>query len=306
MLFRSSKGDRINLIAGLRADHHNYYGIFVTPRLHLRLAWNENKTVLRASGGRAWKTANIFAENSSFMASSRNFVLLVSDYRMPYGLKPEIAWNYGINFMQKFKLNYREAQLIFDAYRTDFENQVVIDIDEDPQKVFIYNLTGASYSNTFQSEFIWEARKRLNLRIAYRFVDTRTTYLNGMLPKYLLSRHRAFINVSYESKNQHWQFDNTITWNGSKRMPNTEGNPHPYHMERFSPDYFLVNGQITYKNRERSTWEIYLGVENAMNVQQMHAIVSSEDPFGKYFDASMVWGPIYGRMFYGGIRFKLK
>ena len=301
-----SRDTRFNCVAGLRADYHNYYGFFLTPRLHARYSLNDNKTVFRVSAGRAWKTANFLAENSSFMATSREFVVKVSDYRMPYGLNAEQAWNYGINFMHKFKLDFRDAQFIFDVYRTDFVNQIVIDVDADPTKVFVYNLQGKSFSNTLQTEFIWEVRKRMNLRLAYRFIDTKTQYQTGLLPKYLLARHRAFLTISYESKNQKWQWDYTITWNDRKRMPETRSNPHPYHMESYSPSYFLMNAQVRYQSGERSKWDVYLGVENLNNVQQMHAVVSADNPFGKYFDASMVWGPIYGRMFYAGVRYKIK
>ncbi len=296
---------KFNAVAGLRADYHNYYGLFFTPRLHLRYAFNDN-TVIRASGGRALKTANVFAENASLMASSRDFIIIPSNFYMPYGLNPEIAWNYGLNFLHKFKLNYRDAQFVLDIYRTDFTNQVVIDMDDNPQKVLIYNLTGESFSNTMQTEFSWEVRKRLNVRLAYRYVDTRTQYTTGMLPKYLVSRDRAFINLSYETKDQHWQVDFTTQWHGAKRLPDTKSNPPEYKRDDYSPAYFIVNGQITYKTGIKKTFDIYIGVENATNFKQTHPIVSYDKPFGTYFDASMVWGPIYGRMLYGGIRFKIK
>src|SRR6185312_770679 len=296
---------KFNIVAGIRADYHNYYGLFATPRLHLRYAFTDN-TVIRASGGRALRTANLFAENSSFMASSRDFVIIPSNNNMPYGLNPEIAWNYGINFMHKFKLNYRDAQFLIDVYRTDFVNQVVVDVDANPQKVLIYNLKGKSFSNTLQTEFSWEVRKRLDVRIAYRYIDTRTQYTSGLLPKYLLSKNRAFINIAYETKNQHWNFDFTTQWYSPKRLPATTSNPFQYRRDNYSPSFFLLNGQIAYKTGLKRKFELYLGVENILNLKQTNPIVSSDTPFGTYFDASMIWGPIYGRMLYGGLRYKIK
>ena len=297
---------KFNVVAGLRADYHNYYGLFFTPRLHMRYAFNDEKSVVRVSGGRALRTANILAENSAFMATSRDLILTPSNFSMPYGLNPEVAWNYGINYLQKFRLNYRDAQFVLDVYRTDFKDQVVVDIDKDPQQVLFYNLKGRSFSNTLQTEFSWEVRKRLDMRIAYRYIDTRTQYSDALLPKYLLGKHRAFINLSYQTKNKHWQFDHTTQWNGSKRLPNTSANPAGYTRANSSPWYFILNGQITYKTGFKKQFDIYLGVENALNQRQLNPIVSADNPFGKYFDASMIWGPIYGRMFYAGIRFKIK
>ncbi len=297
---------KFNVVAGIRGDYHNYYGLFFTPRLHMRYAFNNEKSVVRVSGGRALRTANVLAENSAFMASSRDFLLTPSNLRMPYGLDPEIAWNYGINYLQKFKIDYRDAQFVLDVYRTDFKDQVVVDIDKDPQQVLFYNLKGKSFSNTVQTEFSWEVRKRLDVRVAYRYIDTRTQYSDAILPKYLLGKHRAFINLSYLTKNKHWQFDHTTQWNGSKRLPNTASNPAAYTRANSSPAYFILNGQITYKTGFKHQFDVYLGVENALNERQPNPIVSADNPFGKYFDASMIWGPIYGRMLYAGIRYKIK
>ncbi len=297
---------KFNLVAGLRADQHNYYGLFFTPRLHMRYAFNKDHTVFRASAGRALKTANVFAENSFLMASSRDIVILPSDTNLPFGLRPEIAWNYGLNLLHKFKLDYRDAQLSLDVYRTDFTDQVVVDVDHDPQQVLIYNLFGASFSNTLQTEFSWEVRKRLDVRIAYRYVDTKTQFMNGLLQKSLVSKDRAFINLAYETKNGHWQFDLTTSWNGPKRLPGTKSNPVEHQRDDYSPAYYNLNAQITWKTGVKKSFDIYIGGENLLHVRQGNPIVAANDPFGKYFDASMVWGPIYGRMLYGGIRFKIK
>ena len=304
--FAHNSTDKFNVVAGIRADYHNYYGLFFTPRLHLRYAFTKN-SVARLSGGRALRTANVFADNAYLMASSREWQIESSDLSLPYGLKPEVGYNYGLNFTQKFKINYRDAYITFDAYRTDFINQVVVDVDNDAQKVLIYNLNGPSYSNTMQFEFNMEPRKRFFVKTAYRYVDTKVNYKQGLLQKTMVSMHRAFINLGYETKNNHWQFDFTTQYNGTKRLPGTTTNPQEYQRPAYSPEFFNLLGQITYLTKiNRSDLHIYLGVENALNYKQSNPIVSSDLPFNKYFDASMVWGPIYGRMLYAGVRFKIK
>lgn len=301
-----NRKNKFNMVAGLRADYHNYYGLFFTPRLHLRYAFSE-KSVLRLSGGRALRTANILADNTYLMASSRVWNLEVLDLSMPYGLKPEIGWNYGFNFTQKFKINYRDAYITLDVYRTDFTDQIVIDLDKDAQSVYIYNLNGPSYSNTAQFEFNMEPRKRFFVKTAYRYVDTKVTYHQGLLQKPMVSTHRAFINLSYETRNEHWQFDFTIQYNGAKRLPNTNSNPVEFQRNNYSPAFFNLLGQITYLAKvKRSEFHVYIGVENLLNYKQNNPIVANDLPYSKYFDASMVWGPIYGRMLYAGLRFKIK
>lgn len=304
--FAKSIKEKINIITGIRIDYHNYYGIFYTPRLHLRYAIKPN-TIVRLSGGKALKTASIFTDNSYLMASSRKWTIESSDTTMPYGLKPEVGWNYGLNFTQKFKINFRDAYLTLDFYRTDFINQAVVDIDNNAQKVNIYNLNGPSFSNTIQFEFNMEPRKRLFIKTAYRYVDTQVSYKENLLQKAMVSKHRAFINLSYETKNNHFQFDYTTQYNGAKRLPKTGANPIDFQRPINSPEYFNILAQITYLTKiKKSDLNIYLGVENLLNYKQTDPIISNNLPYDKYFDASMVWGPIYGRMLYIGLRLKIK
>jgi len=298
--------EKFNMIAGQRLDYNNYYGLIYTPRIHLRYAFTKS-SVIRASAGKALRTANILAENLNYMATSRSWYINQSNFNLPYGLNPETAWNYGLNFTQKFKMNYREAFVTVDLYRTDFINQVIVDADESPQSLLIYNLNGPSYSNTGQIEFGWEIRKRLFVKTAYRYVENVQTYVGGTREKPFVSKHRAFINLAYETKNEHWQFDLTTQFNGSKRLPNTETNPAEYRLEKRSPDFYNVLGQITYLAKIKEyELNIYLGVENLLDYKQANPIVASDAPYSRYFDAAMVWGPIYGRMLYGGLRFKIK
>ena len=95
--------------------------------------------------------------------------------------------------------------------------------------------------------------------------------------------------------------------NGRKRLPQTSLNPDGLRRPDWSPDYFNLLGQITYLTKIGS-WDfnLYAGVENLLDYKQYNPIVSGAQPFGPYFDASMVWGPVYGRMLYGGLRLKLK
>lgn len=305
--FAHNQGEKFNVVAGLRADYHNYYGLFFTPRLHMRYALKGSKTVFRISGGRALKTANFLAENTALMATSRDWILTPSDLTMPYGLKPETGWNYGFNFTQKMKLNYKDAYVTVDLYRTDFTQQVVVDVDHNTQQAWFYNLNGPSFSNTAQIEFGWEIRKRLNIKTAYRFVDTKVNFQSGLMQKALVSMHRAFVNLSYETKGKDWLFDATLQYNGKKRLPQTNTNPTEYQRNAYSPDFYNVLAQITYVAKiKKADFNIYVGVENALDYKQTNPIVASDAPFNKYFDASMVWGPIYGRMLYVGLRYKIK
>ncbi|MBT4915564.1 MAG: TonB-dependent receptor, partial [Formosa sp.] len=101
--------DALNLTAGVRVDHHNLLGTFFTPRVHARYTpWE--KSALRGSFGRGIRSANIFTENQKLFATSRQINLQSSGGAI-YGLDPEIAWNYGVSFLQGFNIFGRKADL---------------------------------------------------------------------------------------------------------------------------------------------------------------------------------------------------
>ena len=89
-------------------DNHNLLGTFITPRLHVRYTpWG--KSALRFSFGRGRRSASIFAENQRLFASSRSINIQNNSGKI-YGLNPEIAWNYGLSFLQGFQLFNKKAK----------------------------------------------------------------------------------------------------------------------------------------------------------------------------------------------------
>jgi len=290
---------KFNIVAGLRADYHNQFGAFITPRLHMRYAPTE-KSVFRASAGRAQRTANVFAENTSYLASNRSF-LLEGYNNGTYDYKPEIAWNMGLNFTQHFLLNYRDGSFSMDYYYTDFQNQIVVDI-ENPHEVSIYNLQGKSFAHSFQAQLDYEPIRRFDVRLAYRYYNVKTDYKSGLKEKPLTAAHRAFMNLGYETNNN-WKLDYTLNWTGSKRIPAHFLNDNAI-SESYSPSFFLMNAQLS-KSWKKSKFEIYGGVENILNTIQPNLILDAQNPFGNNFDAALIWGSGMGRNLYVGFRVKI-
>ena len=292
--------EKFSAVAGIRADYHNLFGPFITPRLHMRYAITE-QSVFRASGGRGQRTSSIIAENIGLLASSREIIIVGDSTISGFGLRPEIAWNYGANFTQTFRVSKREAVLSFDFYRTDFVNQVVIDLDHSPQQAWFYNLTGRSFSNSFQAQLDYEVIKAFDVRFAYRWYDVRTTFGNELLQKPLQAQHRAFANLAYQTRNR-WSFDYTVQWQGPKRIPGTQSNPEQFQLAEYSDPFFVMNAQVS---KQFGKWQFYVGGENLLNFRQHHPIISASDPFSEYFDSSLIWGPVFGRNVYGGLRFRV-
>ena len=297
--------DNFSFTAGLRLDTHNLLGTFVTPRLHVRyVPWE--KGVFRASVGRGKRSANIFAENQQLFASSRQINIDNAGGNI-YGLNPEIAWNYGASYMQKFNLFDKKGDITFDFYRTDFSNRVVVDW-ENPQAISFYDLEGKSVANNLQIEVNYEIAKNLNFRTAYKYFDVSTDYKRGNLQKAIQPENRFFANISYETalkeNDAQWKLDVTFNNIGKQRLPNTASNPVQYQLSEYVDSYQLLNSQVTKVFSKK--FEVYFGAENITNVKQKNPILASEAPFGSNFDTTIVYSPIFGRSIYTGLRFKIK
>lgn len=289
-----SDENKLTVLLGIRADFHNIWGTFFTPRVHAKYNLFEN-TILRASAGKGYRTANIIAENSSLLASSRK-LFFKGD------IKQEEAWNYGVNLTQIIPIADRELNINLEFYRTDFINQVVIDRDQSVSEVHIYNLNGKSFSNSYQIEAVYELIPRLDVVAAFRYIDVRMTTNQVLEREPLVNRYKGLLNLSYKTNMEKWQFDFTTQLNGDSRLPTTASNPPEYQRSEKSPVYTILNTQIT---KYFKKWNIYIGVENLTDFKQDDPIIAADDPFGKYFDTSIVWGPIMGRKIYAGIKFIL-
>jgi len=294
--------ENFNVVAGIRADYNNLFGFFATPRLNVRYEPVAGTTI-RASIGRGQRTANIFAENMSAFVSARDIEIIPSINGAAYGLNPEIAWNKGISIDQKLKLFTRDAMLSVDFFRNDFQQQVIADL-EDPRKLVFSNLTGKSFSNSLQTELSFMPANRLDVRVAYRWFDVQATYGNKLLQKPFNAKHRAFANIGYELKS--WKFDYTFNYIGTKRIPSTISNPVAHQMPANSPGFVTMNAQVSKSIGKSRDFELYFGGENLTDFFQEMAITSADNPFSPHFDASMIWGPVNGRTFYGGFRYKIK
>lgn len=285
--------DRFIAMAGIRADHSNMWGTFVTPRAHLKFSPRDGWW-LRGSIGKGYRTAHVLAENNYLLASSRTISIA-------QGLRQEEAWNAGVSATFDTRLMGRPLSVSAEYYYTRFLHQVVTDIDSDPDAVMFYNLNGRSFSHTWQGEVTYEVIRGLTATAAYRRLISRCTYEGVTLDRPLTSDYKGLLTLSYQTPLGLWQFDLTSQFNGPGRMPT------PYTLadgkmswsRRFHP-YTIVNFQVTRIFRH---WSVYAGGENITGYKQKNPIVGASDPWGDNFDSTMIWGPVEGAVYYAGIRF---
>lgn len=285
-------GDRATLNTGLRYDHHNKFGSVITPRALIRYQPSD-EVVLRASIGTGFRTANVFSEHSNILASSRNIVFLED-------LDPEKVLNLGADVLLYFMFGDVSGSLNLDYYHTTFYNKIIPDYDTDPFVVYFSNLDGSAHSNVFQAEANMSILSNVDVKLAYKYVDSKYD-LNGVTyDQPFISNDRFFATFSYAPESNSFGINAGLQWFGPQRLPSTQSNPVEYRRGEESEPYTMINMQI---NKNFELFEFYLGVDNLLDFTQDNPIIAADDPFGPYFDTSFIWGPVKGREFYFGFRF---
>ena len=276
--------------------------LLVTPRIHAK--WQVTKDLsLRASAGKGYRMPHFYAENQSLLLSSRTISFDGPEVR-------EAAWNAGASVVWQFNMPGGKASLAADYFYTHFMQQMIVDLDKDVRAVHYYALNGdynghgnRSRSHSAQVELTLKPLQRFEILLAYRYNDVRYMRQGVMRRKEMVSPHKALVNLSYSTPYDKWKFNLNTQFYGPMPLPNTQPNPEEFRRPDVSKPYVLLNAQITKKFRK---WEIYIGGENLLNVRQKDPIVQAGNPFGEYFDATMVYMPVTGIMGYAGVRVILK
>lgn len=309
-LWEQFKADRpyraFTAIASLRADRHNLGGFQASPRLNLKYNFSENNAV-RLSAGRGWRSPNVLVENLNWLPSSRQLALpSATDASNPGFSGLETAWNFGANFTQGFEINGRSGQFLVDYFHTNFQNQIVVDVEQNLSQLLLYQLDGASFANSVMLSLSHEILPLIDVKLAYKYNDVRTTYqTKGLRTMPLIPRHRVLTTLDYDGSR--FRANLNFQWVGTQRLPDHDlipeevFLPHP----QIAPSFGLLGGQITYVANAKT--EIYFGGENLTNVTQRNAIIGAQEPFdGPYFDAAQVYQPLFGRIFFVGLRYAVR
>jgi len=284
-----TQGEKITVVAGLRADYNNYHGWLPAPRINIKYAFDE-KLIFRASGGRGFRSTNIVPDNLGMLSTGRKI-------DAQSNLNIEDAWTYGANLTGYFPLGFSDASLSFDYFRTDFNKQVIVDQEYDLSKISIYNLDGRSFTNTYQADLSIEPIERFTILTTFRYTDAKVTLKSqGLVEKPLTSRYKGVLNVQYATRMNKWTFDFTAQLNGPSRLP------YFFDGGGLSPVYTMFYAQITKKFRDL---DVYVGGENLSNYRQKHAIISSENPYSPSFNSTVIWGPLMGIKVYAGLRYTI-
>lgn len=283
-------GETFTVMGGLRWDHSSLWGSYVTPRMHVKYSPTEWLT-LRGSVGKGYRTPHILAENSYLLASSRQLIINEN-------IGQENAWNYGLSTQLKIPVGGRTLDLNAEYYYTRFNQQAIIDYDVAERMIEVHGLNDheKSYSHTIQVDATYEILPKLNVTAAWRWNDVKATYNGKLRQKPMNSRYKGLLTASFAPGLGKWQFDATVQLNGGGRLPDN-------HDTTLMPEHFKAYEQVSAQvTRFFRHWSIYAGGENLTGFKQKNAIISADNPWGPNYDATMIYGPVHGAVFYIGAR----
>ena len=286
-------GEKFSIVADLSLDWNSLYGVFLSPRANLKWApvdW----LVIRASGGRGLRSANVVTDNLGMMSVGRRIDIAEN-------LDIESAWTYGGNVTAYIPIGYEDnCYVSLDYFRSDFTSQVIVDQEYARDAVSVYNLDGPSYTNTWQVDFSVEPFERFTVLATFRYTDSKVSLKGkGLVERPLVSRYKGVLNLQYATRMRLWTFDFTAQVNGPSRLPDFAVAPGESGM---SPVYPVLYAQIT---RKFKGVDVYVGAENLTNYRQKHPVIDAQDPYSPDFNASVIWGPLMGIKVYAGMRLTL-
>ena len=314
-----NSGDKFSAIAGLRGDWFYGQGFKVSPRVTLKYM-PVDEIVIRANGGRGLRYSTPLVDNIGVFSTGKEFVGAFNDHIL------EDAWTFGGNVTYYLPFGASSnTYLSFDFFRTQFEQQMVVDYEASSTKIHFYALDGRqSYTDNFQLDFSVDPVERFNITATFRYTNAKQQLQGSEAPveKPMTSRFKGVLNLQYATNLNRWIFDFTASLNGSCRVYdfmanlNEDGTTtvHPkegvarLYKNGRTPVYPMLYAQVT---RRFKGWDVYLGAENLTNFTQKNVILGTKGADGLVnprlasFDASCIWGPLMGIKAHVGFRFTL-
>ncbi len=296
------EGEAISAVFGLRGDWHSVYGLYATPRIHLKWALNKQHRI-NAQGGLARRSSYFLSEHLPQLINGRTLYIDQSQLINQRWMPQEKAWNYGLSYLGNFMVNDYPATLAMDVFETRFQSQVLVDRDLSDHQLLVHSVSGeqAGRTRTAQIDFSAYFHRRWSYKLSYRWIDSRVWLDSQFMQQPLQSVHRALAVMQYNTRNK-WYFDFVAQYNSKKRLPYYSTVNHPKH-PGYSPDYVVINFQI--RKVMSPAFEWYIGGENLGNVQNHHPVMNWEVPASNQFDAGYAWGPTNGYTVYAGLRYNL-
>lgn len=286
-----------SLTLSQRLEMINGDELIYIPRINVRYLFAEDWT-FRTSLGRGYRFPRIISDQSALLATSKSWNL----QDVP---KIERSWNTGMNVVGKPYINGEELTINLDAYYTWFDDQLIVDLDDNYFTINVYNLKGRSFAFQMIGTLSYPVFDFLNVKIGGKYTDSKSEFRNGLKQNLMIPKYRGLVSLDFESPDKKWMWNITAIGIGKMRLAEKENVPHELIHDHtgFTEAYVMLQSQLTYTHH---AWEFYIGSENIFDYTQHAAIIDALNPAGPYFNAAEIYAPVSGIKPYAGIKWRLQ
>lgn len=310
--------DRHKLLVGLRYDYNSYHGNIITPRFAYKWSLND-KNILRLNAGTGYRVVNLFTEDHAALTGAR--VVEIKNE-----LNPEKSYNINLNYNKKmYSANGTFFNIDASAFYTYFNNRIVGDFDQDPNKIIYDNLAGFAESKGLSVNMDLAFNNGLKIIAGATLMENTLTKNKVTEQQILTENFTSTWTASYKIRSASLTLDYSGNLYSPMRLP-LLGENDPRSPK--SPWWSIQNIQTTYDGFQNI--QIYGGVKNLLNwtpnkgnpfiiarandpfdkeVQfntYGQAMVTSNNPYGLTFDPTYVYAPNQGLRLFFGIRYSLR
>ena len=305
------------LLMGFRYDYNSRHGNIYTPRFAYKYAPND-KNIFRLNGGTGFRVVNLFTEDHAALTGARTV-------EIKNKLLPEKSYNLNFNYIKKlFAKNGTFIALDATAFYTYFNNRIVGDFEQDPNKIIYDNLNGNAKSRGISLNIDMAFNNGLKI-IAGGTLMENTLTENGITEQQILTENfTGTWAVTYKIRKTNFSVDYTGNVYSPMRLP-LLGDLDP--RAPYSPWWSIQNIQLTFSGTNKL--EMYGGVKNLLNwtpKSNPFLIARSNDPFDKQvqftsngkviatpdnpnaltFDPNYVYAPNQGARAFFGVRYHIR
>ena len=265
--------EKHKLLLGFRYDYNSVHGNIFTPRLAYKVKIDD-KNILRFNTGTGFRVVNLFTEDHAALTGAR-------EVEITNNLNPEKSINANLNYIKKM---YADNGTIFNVetslFYTYFNNKIIGDFENDPNKIIYDNLNGYAVSKGITTNFDVNFVNGLKIIAGCTLMDVYSVENSVKQRQLLTERFTGTWAVSYKIQKLNLNIDYSGNVYSPMKLP-LLGELDPRSPD--SPWYSIQNIQFTFSGFKG--FEFYGGIKNLLNFLPKQSnpflIANANDPFDR-------------------------
>lgn len=295
-IYKIILGNKWQVNTFVNLDYHNLLKWELHPSFKVNYKSFEN-IQFSFFGGSGYQYANVLANNKSLLISNRSiFIEEIAATKATYfGGMMNVKLSELINFG-------RNTTWTMQYFQRFYNNQPVVDIDQDADELHVYNLVGKARRRVLESSIRGHRHAQYNWSLSYR-LDLAKTTIDGKyrtLPFH--STHNIFATASYDILPRKLDFNVQLQYvfGSPQRIPSQAKKSPALHQFDARLEVPL---NVLAENKIWKRFSFFTGVENIFNQKQTDIYQGTESPFENGFDGSLRWGQAIGTRVFGGVKY---